>query len=173
MTIIDVHCHMATPSSRTVVEAHRRPEYEPYDYFMGQSSREHNKVMIPQISDQLTTPEARLEPMDRMGVEIQGLATFVSEYFYWAPATAAAESARIQNDHLAAVAEAHPDRFALFGRGGGERAQQVPGGDRGQDRVRADVGEVGRDPVGDLVGCAAELLRGHVPGVWGAQRLSP
>jgi aminocarboxymuconate-semialdehyde decarboxylase len=115
MTIIDVHCHMATPSSRTVVEAHRRPEYEPYDYFMGQSSREHNKVMIPQISDQLTTPEARLEPMDRMGVEIQGLATFVSEYFYWAPATAAAESARIQNDHLAAVAEAHPDRFALFG----------------------------------------------------------
>ena len=106
---------MATPSSRTVVEAHRRPEYEPYDYFMGQSSREHNKVMIPQISDQLTTPEARLEPMDRMGVEIQGLATFVSEYFYWAPATAAAESARIQNDHLAAVAEAHPDRFALFG----------------------------------------------------------
>jgi aminocarboxymuconate-semialdehyde decarboxylase len=53
--------------------------------------------------------------MDRMGVEIQGLATFVSEYFYWAPATAAAESARIQNDHLAAVAEAHPDRFALFG----------------------------------------------------------
>ena len=115
MTIIDVHCHMATPSSRTVVEAHRRPEYEPYDYFMGQSSREHNKVMIPQISDQLTIPEARLEPMDRMGVEIQGLATFVSEYFYWAPATAAAESARIQNDHLAAVAEAHPDRFALFG----------------------------------------------------------
>ncbi|HET8738417.1 MAG TPA: amidohydrolase family protein [Acidimicrobiia bacterium] len=106
---------MATPSSRTVVEAHRRPEYEPYDYFMGQSSREHNKVMIPQISDQLTTPEAGLEPMDRMGVEIQGLATFVSEYFYWAPATAAAESARIQNDHLAAVAEAHPDRFALFG----------------------------------------------------------
>jgi len=115
MTTIDVHCHLATPPSRTVIEPHRRPEYEPYDFFMGQDSIDHNKVMFPSIVDQLTKPQGRLEHMDRMGVDIQGLATFVSEYFYWAPAAVAADSARMQNDNLASAATAHPDRFALFG----------------------------------------------------------
>ncbi|HEY6635863.1 MAG TPA: hypothetical protein VI141_09670, partial [Acidimicrobiia bacterium] len=111
MTTIDVHCHLATPPSRAQIEPHRRPEYEPYDYFMGQSSKDHNRVMFPSIAGSLTDPGARIEHMDRMGVDVQGLATFVSEYFYWAPAPAAAESARIQNDNLAAAAAAHPDRF--------------------------------------------------------------
>lgn len=115
MTTIDIHCHLATPASRAPVEPHRRPEYEPYDYHMGQDSIEHNKEMFPSIKDQLTSPEARIEGMDRMGVDVQGLATFVSEYFYWAPAGAAAESARIQNDNLAAVAAERPDRFVPLG----------------------------------------------------------
>ena len=115
MTTIDVHCHLATPPSRAGIESHRRPENEPYDYFMGQDSIDHNKVMFPSIVDQLTKPEARIEHMDRMGVDIQGLATFVSEYFYWAPAAEAAESARMQNDNLASAVSANPDRFALFG----------------------------------------------------------
>lgn len=115
MTTIDVHCHLATPSSREVIEPHRRPEYEPYDYYMGQDSVDHNKVMFPSIAERLVTPAARIEHMDAMGVDVQGLATFVSEYFYWAPASAAAESARVQNDNLADAATANPDRFALFG----------------------------------------------------------
>ena len=115
MTIIDVHCHLATPSSRGGIEPHRRPEFEPYDYFMGEDSVAHNQVMFPSIVDQLTNPAARIEHMDRMGVDIQGLATFVSEYFYWAPAKPAAESARIQNDNIAAAVADHPDRFAPFG----------------------------------------------------------
>ncbi len=114
MTTIDVHCHLATPASRPVVDAHRRPEYEPYDYFMGQDSKDHNKVMYPTIIDQLTDPDARIEHMDRMGIDVQGLATFVSEYFYWAPARAGAESARIQNDNLAAVASSS-ERFVAMG----------------------------------------------------------
>jgi aminocarboxymuconate-semialdehyde decarboxylase len=115
MTTIDVHCHLATPPSRAVIEPHRRPEYEPYDYYMGQDSIDHNQIMFPSIVDRLTAPTARLEHMDRMGVDIQGLATFVSEYFYWAPAAEAAESARMQNDNLAEAAAAHPDRFIPFG----------------------------------------------------------
>jgi aminocarboxymuconate-semialdehyde decarboxylase len=71
--------------------------------------------MYPTIVDQLTNPEARIEHMDRMGIDLQGLATFVSEYHYWAPAEAAAESARIQNDNLAAVAAANPKRFVAMG----------------------------------------------------------
>jgi aminocarboxymuconate-semialdehyde decarboxylase len=115
MTTIDIHCHLATPSSRGLVEDFRRPENEPYDFFMGHDSKEQNQVMYPTIVDQLTNPEARIEHMDRMGVDLQGLATFVSEYHYWAPAGVAAESARIQNDNLAGIVEANPKRFAGFG----------------------------------------------------------
>ncbi|HEX6299998.1 MAG TPA: amidohydrolase family protein [Acidimicrobiia bacterium] len=115
MTIIDVHCHLATPSSRADIEPHRRPEYEPYVHFMGQDSVAHNKVMFPSIADQLANPAARIDYMDQMGVDVQGLATFVSEYFYWAPAGVAATSARIQNDNIAASVADRPDRFAPFG----------------------------------------------------------
>jgi aminocarboxymuconate-semialdehyde decarboxylase len=115
MKTIDIHCHLATPGSRPPVDAHRRPEFEPYDYFMGQDSKDHNKVMYPSISDALTSPAARIEHMDRMGIDLQGLATFVSEYNYWAPGPAGAESARIQNDNLAAVVAANSDRYVAMG----------------------------------------------------------
>jgi len=115
MTTIDIHCHLATPASRPPVEPFRRRDYEPYDYFMGQDSKDRNKVMFPTIAAKLTNAADRLEDMDRMGVDIQGLATFVSEYFYWAPGPAAAESARIQNDNLAAIAAELPERFVAMG----------------------------------------------------------
>jgi aminocarboxymuconate-semialdehyde decarboxylase len=71
--------------------------------------------MYPSIIDRLTNPAARIEDMDRMGVDVQGLATFVSEYFYWAPAKECAEASRIQNDNLAAVAAENPARFVAVG----------------------------------------------------------
>jgi aminocarboxymuconate-semialdehyde decarboxylase len=115
MTTIDIHCHLATPASRPPVEPYRRPELEPYTYYMGADSVAQNQEMIPKIRAPLTEPEARIEHMDRMGVDTQGLSTFVSEYHYWAPASKAAESARIQNDNLAAAAAGHPGRFIPLG----------------------------------------------------------
>jgi aminocarboxymuconate-semialdehyde decarboxylase len=115
VTTIDIHCHLATPASRASVEAYRRPESEPYDYYMGADSVAHNATMLPAIMPLLTEPAARLEQMDRMGIDIQGLSTYVSEYFYWAPAPSGAESARIQNDNLARAVAAHPDRFVALG----------------------------------------------------------
>lgn len=115
MKTIDIHCHLATPESRVPVEEHRKAEYEPYDYFMAEDSKHQNKVMFPTIVESLTDPSARIEHMDRMGVDVQGLATFVSEYHYWAPARSAAESARIQNDNIAAAVSDNPSRFAAVG----------------------------------------------------------
>lgn len=113
---IDIHCHIATPESRANVAPHARPEYEPYGYFMGEDSREHNRlVLVPAIQSVLNEAAPRIEHMDRMGVDIQGLSTFVSEYFYWAPAKVAAEAARIQNDKMAQVVADYPDRFQIFG----------------------------------------------------------
>lgn len=115
MTVVDVHCHLAIPASQEALAPHRRPEYEPYEYYMDQESKARNKEMIPTIRESLTDPHARIEYMDRMGVDVQGLATFVSEYAYWAPARAGAESARIQNDRIAEAVAQYPDRFVGMG----------------------------------------------------------
>jgi aminocarboxymuconate-semialdehyde decarboxylase len=115
MTTIDIHTHLATPASRESIEPYRRPEHEPYDHYMGADSVAHNAVMLPAIGPLLTQPESRIEHMDRMGIDIQGLSTFVSEHFYWAPPRVGAESARIQNDNLAEAVAAHPDRFVALG----------------------------------------------------------
>ena len=115
MPVVDIHCHLATPGVREAAAPFFRPEMEPYDHFMGEASREHNKKMFPAISKALTVPGVRLEHMDRMGVDIQGLATFVSEYCYWAPGEIGAELSRMQNDRIAAAVAEHPDRFVALG----------------------------------------------------------
>ncbi len=113
--VIDIHCHIATPETRTLAAPHKKPEYEPYDYYMGESSRRHNTVMIPSIAAQLSDPQARIEYMDAMGVDVQGLSTFVSEYYYWAPARLGLELARMQNEKMAAVAADNPGRYVVCG----------------------------------------------------------
>ncbi len=113
--VIDVHCHLATPQTRELAAPHARDEYEPYDYYMGADSIAHNAEMFPSIRAQLAEPAARIEYMDRMGVDVQGLATFVSEYFYWTPGPLGAELARMQNDKLAAAVAEYPDRYSFFG----------------------------------------------------------
>ncbi|MDH3261319.1 MAG: amidohydrolase [Acidimicrobiia bacterium] len=114
-TTIDVHCHLATPKTKEPAAPHFRPVDEPYDYFMGSDSKQHNTVMFPTIVEALTSPAARLEHMDRMGVNVQGLATFVSEYYYWTPASLGADLARMQNDNLAQAVADHPARFVGLG----------------------------------------------------------
>jgi len=115
MPTIDIHCHLATPAAGEMLAPHKRSQDDPYSYFMGQDSRDQNAVMFPTIKGALQNHEQRIEGMDSMGMDIQGLSTFVSEYGYWAPPNVAAEAARMQNDHLAQAAADMPDRFDLFG----------------------------------------------------------
>ena len=44
--VIDIHCHIATPETRPMAQPHRRSEYEPYDHFMGQDSKDHNVTTL-------------------------------------------------------------------------------------------------------------------------------
>lgn len=112
---IDIHCHLATPAASELLKPHRLPEYDPYSYFMGQDSHDQNHVMFPTIVDALRNPDDRIGHMDAMGIDVQGLATFVSEYGYWAPGKVGAESARVQNNNLAQAVANHPDRFSALG----------------------------------------------------------
>jgi aminocarboxymuconate-semialdehyde decarboxylase len=114
--VIDIHCHIATPETRAVAAPYKKVSYEPYDYHMGQSSAQHNlTTLIPSIGAQLGDPAARIEYMDRMGVDVQGLATFVSEYFYWAPAKVGTEVSKMQNDKMLQCAADFADRYVVCG----------------------------------------------------------
>ena len=150
MKTIDIHCHLATPASRDLVASHRRPRDEPYEYFMGRDSKDRNAVMYTAIAELLTNPAARIEHMDRMGVDLQGLGTFVSEHAYWAPARAGAEAARIQNDNLAATVADNPNRFV--GMGATVPMQDIDLAITEMDRAIDDLGFTGLQIGGTIEG---------------------
>ncbi len=53
--------------------------------------------------------------MDRIGVDIQVLATFVSQYYYWTDGELGQQIARIQHDRLAELVSSNPVRFTAVG----------------------------------------------------------
>lgn len=117
---VDVHCHVRCAEAAELVQSAYSAETvranEPYDFYAGAESRRHNEeVLFPRIGAKLTDAEARLADMDRMGVDIQVLATFVSQFYYWTDPALGARLARLQNDHLASFVRARPDRFVALG----------------------------------------------------------
>ncbi|MFH1329623.1 MAG: amidohydrolase family protein [Actinomycetota bacterium] len=112
---VDVHCHVATFECEPLVADLYRSELEPYDHFLGPRSVAHNKELFRALRPKLTDPAERLRDMDRMGIEVQAIATFVSQYYYWTPPDLGAELARMQNDRLAEIVAAHPHRFVALG----------------------------------------------------------
>ncbi len=117
--VIDIHCHIMVPEvEQRIEQVYSREQIvanEPYDRYAGQPSREHNRSIFPELIPKLTEPERRLRDMDRMGVDIQALATFVSQLYYWTDAELGAELARLQNDRLGEIVSDHPDRFVALG----------------------------------------------------------
>ena len=91
-------------------------EHQPYDLYAGAQSTSYNRdTLFPRILPKLTDPDARLRDMDRMRVDVQVLATFVSQFYYWTEPDLGDRLSRIQNDHLAETAKQQPDRFAAIG----------------------------------------------------------
>jgi aminocarboxymuconate-semialdehyde decarboxylase len=118
--VVDVHCHVLSRAAdeliKSVYDAEDVREREPYELYAGAASAEHNRqTLFPRILPKLTDPDERLRDMDRMGIDVQVLATFVSQFYYWTDPDLGARLSRLQNDNLAEIANAHPDRFAAIG----------------------------------------------------------
>jgi aminocarboxymuconate-semialdehyde decarboxylase len=117
--VVDVHCHLSTPAATALVAEHYSPDevlaHEPYDLYAGSPSRERNRELGPELMPRLAGVESRLADMDRMGVDVQVLAPFVSQNYYWTDAALGQRLARMQNERLAEVVGDHPDRFAAIG----------------------------------------------------------
>jgi aminocarboxymuconate-semialdehyde decarboxylase len=115
VTTVDIHCHVMTPECEELVRPVFSPDKDPFMRYQSASTSEYNRRHLDDIVPKLTTPEVRLRDMDRMGIDVQAISVMPPQYFYWTDPELGARLARIQNDHLAAIVAAHPDRFAGLG----------------------------------------------------------
>jgi aminocarboxymuconate-semialdehyde decarboxylase len=68
-----------------------------------------------EVQDNTWSPERRLSDCDRDGVRVQVLSTVPVMFSYWAKSEHAHDLARLLNDRIASVVEAHPRRFVGLG----------------------------------------------------------
>ncbi len=118
LRVIDVHAHIIIPEVETLTKdrPERAGERELRIATMGEASVEYNtKVMMPASFPGLTKTDVRLADMDRMGVDMQVVSPSPNQYHYWADPDLGAELVRLQNDRIAELCAAHPDRFVGLG----------------------------------------------------------
>ncbi|WP_205668512.1 amidohydrolase family protein [Ammoniphilus sp. CFH 90114] len=68
-----------------------------------------------EVTDQVWSPEKRIQDMEREGVDIQVLSPIPVTFSYWAPAEEAELMSRIQNDFIAETVRQYPTKFIGLG----------------------------------------------------------
>jgi aminocarboxymuconate-semialdehyde decarboxylase len=90
---IDVHAHCAVPEAMALMS----PRVSPPN-------------LLPQLL--MGTPQARLAAMDAQGIDVEALS--INPYWYKADRDVATRICELQNEKLAQVCAANPDRFVAF-----------------------------------------------------------
>jgi len=78
-------------------------------------TRQVNKAHMASIRPQMESLDVRLADMDRMGVDIQAIAVFPPQMYYWASPEVAERVFRTMNDTMAETVATHPDRLMGLG----------------------------------------------------------
>jgi len=78
-------------------------------------TREVNRRQMEEIRPQMESVDRRLADMDRMGVDIQAVAHFPPQMYYWASADVAESVFPELNDGLSQLVSSHPDRLIGMG----------------------------------------------------------
>ncbi|HSJ50857.1 MAG TPA: amidohydrolase family protein [Actinomycetota bacterium] len=112
---IDIHSHVMSTEAQELTRPMFTPDKDPFFHYASAATDAANKKLMAEITPKLTSAEVRLRDMDRMGVEIQAISVAPPQYFYWTEPDLGVRLARIQNDNLAAIVRAHPDRFVGLG----------------------------------------------------------
>jgi aminocarboxymuconate-semialdehyde decarboxylase len=112
---VDVHTHVLVPESADMTRPHYKPELEPRTLYSSPRTRELNQRYYAQVHDKFTSPSARLEDMDALGIDVQVVGLSPFHYFYWADAQLAPKVASLQNERIAQVVGTAPSRFVGLG----------------------------------------------------------
>ncbi len=114
---VDVHCHLLTLEVERLVSGCPEKEAESAAQLRmyGAESVEYNRTLLASLMPQLTDISERLRRMDAMGVDMQVLSPSPNQYYYWADVDLAKRIVATQNEHMASVCAAHPDRLRGLG----------------------------------------------------------
>ena len=108
---IDVHSHLEVPEAAAIAAPFFRPELDPRILYQSEESSRYNRELRATQVARFTDPVARISDMDLQGVDIQVLAIAPPQYFYYLDEPTGTRVTAIQNDRIAAIAAAHPQRF--------------------------------------------------------------
>jgi aminocarboxymuconate-semialdehyde decarboxylase len=114
---VDVHCHVLTPDVERLVSGcpEKQAEAAAQLRMYGVESVEYNRTLFASLMPQLTEVAERLRGMDAMCVDIQVISPSPNQYYYWADVDLAKQIVATQNEHIASVCAAHPDRLQGLG----------------------------------------------------------
>ncbi len=111
---IDVHTHLSVVESKELAMPHFKPEMDPRSFFSPEVSTRYNNELRtqPEQVPKFIEPEARIEDMDKQGIDMQILSILPPQYFYWLEPELAIRATRIQHERFAEIVADYPDRFA-------------------------------------------------------------
>jgi len=112
---IDIHCHYANPDVAAKVADRNPGQYEPSVKFANALTRETNVRQMRDRAAKLSSIEARLKDMDRMGIDIQAVSPAPQQTYYWTDPGEGAQLARQVNERIAGIVAKWPDRFVGLG----------------------------------------------------------
>jgi len=104
MLTVDIHCHSYVHEVWPLIQ-----DSEEIDYLLAVV----NGPVRPKID--LPNLEYRLAQMDEQGIDVQAVSLHVGQYHHWADPDLAKQIVAIQNEKIAEVCAAHPDRFVGLG----------------------------------------------------------
>ena len=105
---IDVHCHFQVPEVWDLIKDRIRRE--------GLTGDLQQALPLEALSTLATNEEGveqRLADIDEMGIDVQALC--INPFWYWADPELARKIIQLQNEKIAAVCAAYPDRFVGLG----------------------------------------------------------
>src|SRR5258706_3853894 len=112
---VDIHCHYLNPDVVAEIAPLDPTQHDPLFRFSNAATREVNAKQVQERGRKLTSIEARLADMDRMGIDIQAISPAPNQLVYWTDAGMSGEIARAVNDRLAEIVAQWPERFVGLG----------------------------------------------------------
>src|ERR1700687_5213153 len=112
---IDIHAPTVAPQAAKRVQPHVDISRIPLAYFADAPTREINAQQEKDVSEVMTTIDRRLFDLDKMGIDIQVVASAPGQCYYSIDPKIAEAAHRLANDGVVEYCSRTADRFAGLG----------------------------------------------------------
>jgi len=112
---IDIHCHVRCEKATAMVEGNTAVSRWFLETSASERSREVNRQNGIRTRLQGSSPERRIEDMDRMGIDIQAISPAPRQTYYGADPDLGREASHATNDFIADICGRYPERFVGLG----------------------------------------------------------